>query len=86
MPLLDKNTLINNLNSIFHICLITVHSDMMKKLDKEFIQLDNPSFNNYTKSINIRQSIRKKILIEGDNLLKLDVHRLFVENLNVFNF
>lgn len=56
---------------------------MMKKLDKECILLEAPSNLTHSKNLNIRQSIRKKILVDNDPLLKLDVHSLFVENFNV---
>jgi hypothetical protein len=88
MPLLDKNTFHKYLTNICYICLITVHSDMMKKLDKETLNLRTPkntnNTNNYQlKNLNIRCSIRKKLLSENDPLLNLDVHNLFVENFKV---
>ena len=82
MPLLDKNIFINSINSIFHICLITVHSDMMKKLDNDIILLENPKIQPI-KSMNMRQSIRKKYLFENYSILKIDVHLNFVEAFKV---
>ena len=84
MPLLEKNIFVNCINSIFHICLITVHSDMMKKLDNELILLENPKIQNSMKHMNMRQSIRKKLLLEDYSILKNDVHEKFVDAFKVF--
>jgi hypothetical protein len=78
MPLLDRDLFIKVLNNIFHISLITVHSDMMKKLEVNFITLENPTITSYIKTINIRHSSRKKNLIESELLIKSDVHSLFI--------
>lgn len=87
LPLLDKNTLVSNLNNINHICLITVHSEMVKKLDKEYILLENANFiisENFVKSLSIKTSLkRKRILSDSDPLNKSDLHILFVESFNV---
>lgn len=82
MPLLDKQTLLTNLNNIFHICLITVHSEMMKKLDSDF-NYERRNIKSNPKSLNIRQSFRKKMISENDSLLNIDLHALFVENFKV---
>lgn len=82
LPILDKNTLLNNLNDIFHIALVTVHSELMKKLDKDF-SYEKRTVKTIQKSINIRQSIRKKIIYENDSYINIDLHSLFVENLQV---
>jgi hypothetical protein len=55
---------------------------MMKKLDKDIhnhkiILKLNP------KTLNIRQSIRKKLSVEKDPLINVDLHSLFVENFKV---
>lgn len=84
MPLLDKNTFLNNIQNIFHICLVTVHSELMKKNHKEYLYIDQVySHDKSVKSLNIRQSIRKKNLLEKDPLLQVDVHQFFVESFNV---
>jgi hypothetical protein len=83
MPLLDRELFLKVLNNIFHISLITVHSDMMKKLEIKFITLENPKITTYSKSLNVRHSIRKKSLIDNEPLIKTDVHALFVEAFKV---
>ena len=85
LPLLDKETFLNNINTIFHICLITVHADMMKKLDKNTYIAENfnPTSQSMSKNLNIRQSERKRCLSLNDYLSKIDVHLFFIENINV---
>ena len=84
--MLDKDTLLNNINDILHICVNSVHTEMMKKLMGNQNNLKTTgSQSSYAiiKSLNIRQSSRKKNLIEQDSLLKIDMHSLFVESFKV---
>jgi hypothetical protein len=98
LPLLDKNIFIDNFINICHICIIPVHSEMMKKLDSEDENRNtkNSSFNlmsrsynnnpvvtNSTKSLYIRQSNRKKNLYDNDPVIKFDIHQLFVQSFKV---
>ena len=79
---MEKDIFLFYINNIFHICLVTVHADMMKKLERDFLKTDfsNP---NTIKNMNVRQSERKRLLTLNDYLNKIDVHLLFVENINV---
>jgi len=92
MQLIDRNTFITYANSIIQSSITIAHSEMIKKKD----MMKNNSNNIICeiprhitqkiviKSTNlIRQSNRKKILNDNDDLLKGDAHQLFVENLNV---
>lgn len=85
--MLDKESFINNLNDILHICVIAVHSEMMKKLianeNNYYIPNSSPSASNISKSMTIRQSIRKRNMIEQDELLNINIHDLFVESFKV---
>jgi hypothetical protein len=83
MPLLDTSLFKKVVNSILHICMIVVYSDMMKKLEVSYVNLENPKITNYTKSLTVRQSIRKKNLTDGEALINTDVHMLFVNAFKV---
>ena len=82
IAILEKDTFLFFINNIFHICLVTVHADMMKKLERDVIKTD---FTNQvtSKNMNVRQSERKRLLTLNDYLNKIDIHLLFVENINV---
>lgn len=82
IPLLEKDIFLLFINNIFHISLVTVHADMMKKLERDIIKTDFSS-QNTSKNMNVRQSERKRLLTLNDHLNKIDVHLLFVENINV---
>lgn len=88
---MDKDLFLLYINNIFHICLVTVHADMMKKMEREVLKTDFVNPNN-VKNMNVRQSERKRLLTLNDYLNKTDVHLLFIENMNVilnfllFNF
>jgi hypothetical protein len=84
MPFLNRESFLSHLSSILHISLVSVHADLMKKLQsKEFVRLDYITNSNTNKNLNIRQSTRKKDLLEGDSLMKMDLHSIFVENFQV---
>ena len=83
LPLFDKDTFLFFINNIFHICLVTVHADMMKKLERDILKSEIVSNITTTKNLNVRQSDRKIILTSNDSLNKIDVHSLFVQNINV---
>ncbi len=63
---------------------MTVHADMMKKLESDTLKSD---FSNSVviKNMNVRQSERKRLLTLNDYMNKIDIHLLFVENINVKN-
>lgn len=82
IPIMNKDIFLFYINNIFHICLVTVHADMMKKLERDVLKNEFPA-QNTTKNMNVRQSERKRLLSLNDYLNKLDVHLLFVENINV---
>lgn len=56
---------------------------MMKKLEREILKSEIVSNTAITKNLNVRQSDRKIILTSNDNLNKIDVHSLFVHNIDV---
>ncbi len=83
LPLLDKETFLEFSHIIFHVCLVTVHADMMKKFDRDTLKVE-PVLNLSTnKNLNVRQSDRKRLLSSNDNLNQTDVHLLFVQSVNV---
>lgn len=49
---IDKEFFLNMRNAIFQICLVLVHSEMMKKLRKNMINYENNSFTNNTNDNN----------------------------------
>lgn len=61
---------------------------MIRKLDTEHPEhISTPQMrigNNSARSLNIRQSSRKRYLFEQDPLIKIDLHSLFVENFEVW--
>jgi len=81
---MDRDVFLFYINNIFHICLVTVHADMMKKLESDTLKSD---FSNSVviKNMNVRQSERKRLLTLNDYMNKIDIHLLFVENINVKN-
>jgi hypothetical protein len=85
LPILEKDIFILFINNIFHISLVTVHADMMKKLERDVLRSEIIQIQKTIKNMNIKQSDRKRFLSLNDNLNKIDVHHLFVENINVIN-
>jgi hypothetical protein len=82
MPFLNRNSFLNSINTILNICLIPVHSEMLKKLDGDLTH-QKYCFKNIKKTIHIRQSWRRREIYENDHLLDIDLHCLFVENFKV---
>lgn len=82
IPILDKDVFLYYINNIFHICLVTVHADMMKKLERDVLKNEHP-VQNTIKNMNVKQSEKKRLLSLNDYINKIDVHLLFVENINV---
>jgi len=56
---------------------------MMKKLERDVIKSEILPIQLSTKNINVKQSERKRLLSLNDRLNNIDVHLLFIENLNV---
>jgi len=83
---MEKDIFLFFINNIFHICLVTVHADMMKKLERNTLQPELSSICQSVRNMNIKQSERKRSLTSEDILNKTDVHLLFIESINVKYF
>lgn len=87
LPQFDKELLFGQFNNIMHVCLVTVHNEMMKKIAlSQIVLVEEPLVNSQvlnTKNLNIRMSSRKRYLIDNDPLIKQDLHQLFVDSVQV---
>lgn len=83
LPLLSYDFLFQNSKLIFSICLNTVHIDFIKKQmpDVKTIIVGEEQFEKY-KSLHIRQSRRKGLLFENDQLIQYNSHNDFIQTIN----
>lgn len=56
---------------------------MMKKFHRDTLKPDPILACNTNKNLNVRQSDRKRNLFTEDNFNNIDVHLLFIQNINV---
>jgi len=87
LQLIDTNTFLSYANNIIQTSIVIVHSELIKKQDvvkTVLCELPRHITQNMSKNTNsVRQSNRKRILMDNDILLKGDIHTIFIENLAV---
>jgi hypothetical protein len=82
LTIMDKESFLIFSTNIFSICLITVHTDLMRKSHNEISNIDNFSRPIITKNLNIKMSERKKYIYVNE-CNGIDLHGLFLQNINV---
>ena len=82
LHLFEKQVFLKFVYKIFHICLVTVHADLLKRISNYTIRSETSS-SLTSKNFNVRISERKKFLTINDPLNKIDIHFLFIENIKV---
>jgi hypothetical protein len=78
----DKENFLFFSTNIFSICLITVHTDMMRKVNNESGNIDNFSRPIIAKNLNIKMSERKKYIYLNE-CIGIYLHGLFLQNMKV---
>ena len=83
MTILDKENFMHFSSNIFSVCLVTVHTDMMKKINNDnSINIENSRRPIIAKNLNIKMSERKKFIYLNE-CNGVDLHNLFLQNMNV---
>jgi hypothetical protein len=82
MPFLNKSSFIDCVNTILNICLVPIHSEMLKKLNGD-LSNQKYCFKNIKKTLHIRYSWRRREIYENDELMDIDLHPIFVDSFKV---
>ena len=82
--MMNKDDIIARIKQVCNICIFSVHSCLISKYNQKLQGFQTPRISAQSmKTMNIKMSSRKLVLLENDFLIKLDILAIFKESLTV---